>query len=174
MNHHGLFVKLMKRHIPTQLLIIFEKWFANAFTCVKWGLHFSVFFKPDCGIRQGGVLSPYLFAIYIDNIVESIINSSLGCHVRGMCVSVILYADDIVLLAPSIDALQKLIFLCENELCLLDMAINVKNLYVCVLGHVSMLIALMLAPVMVIKYSGPIACAILVFMYLLHVTLNVT
>ena len=28
--------------------------------------------KLDCGIRQGGVLSPYLFAIYIDSLTEKI------------------------------------------------------------------------------------------------------
>ena len=69
MNHHGLFMKLMKRSVPINLLLVMEKWFANNYTCVKWGSVFSVFFQLHCGIRQGGVLSPYLFALLIDDVI---------------------------------------------------------------------------------------------------------
>ena len=41
--------------------------------------------------------------------------------------SIILYADDILLLAPSIDSLQRLVNMCEHELGFLDLAINVKK-----------------------------------------------
>ena len=40
---------------------------------------------------------------------------------------VIVYADDILLLAPSVTKLQKLFRECEVELKLLDMAINSKK-----------------------------------------------
>jgi len=42
--------------------------------------------------------------------------SNYGCFVRSACVNVFLYADDIILLAPSIDALTKLLRLVEDEL----------------------------------------------------------
>ena len=45
---------------------------------------------------------------------------------KSHCVSVLLYADDI-LLAPSVTALQQLVFACEGELQWLDMSINVKK-----------------------------------------------
>src|SRR5664279_595369 len=60
----------------------------------------------------------------MNDIVSSTAKSAVGCHVKGMCVSVLLYADDILLLAPSVNALQKLVYLCESELRLLDMAIT--------------------------------------------------
>jgi len=44
---------------------------------------------------------------------------------QHVCVSVILYADDILLIAPSVTALQQLLYVCEAELGLLDMTINV-------------------------------------------------
>ena len=47
---------------------------------------------------------------------------------RGMFI--ILYADDILLIAPSIRQLSDLLLLCESELSSLDMTINVKNLVV--------------------------------------------
>jgi len=37
-NHQRMFIKLMKRHIPVDLLELLENWlFQSATTCVKWG-----------------------------------------------------------------------------------------------------------------------------------------
>ena len=127
MNHAGLFVKLMRRAVPYNLLAVLENWFAKCFTCVKWNFAYSQLYKLFCGVRQGGVLSPYLFAVYIDDIVIGIQKLGIGCHLGSICMSVFLYADDILLLAPSVDALQKLLTFCENELKTLDLSINAKK-----------------------------------------------
>jgi len=58
MNHHGLFIKLMKRNIPVQLLAVIEYWFSSGYTCVKWTSRVSCLLKLEYGVRQGGVLSP--------------------------------------------------------------------------------------------------------------------
>ena len=42
--------------------------------------------------------------------------------------SILLYADDILLVAPSVTALQRLLLLCEHELMWLDMSLNVKKI----------------------------------------------
>ena len=67
MNHHGLFVKLMDRNIPINLLMLIEHWFSVGVTCVKWRSIVSRFIGILSGIRQGGVLSPHFFAIYTVN-----------------------------------------------------------------------------------------------------------
>ena len=46
--------------------------------------------------------------------------SNVGCYYKLTCVSILLYADDILFLAPSITALQQLVFVCESELSWLD------------------------------------------------------
>ena len=61
MNHHGLFVKLMQRQIPVNLLVAIENWFDKCYTCVRWFSVQSNFFKLEIGIRQGGDLSPSIF-----------------------------------------------------------------------------------------------------------------
>jgi hypothetical protein len=69
---------------------------------------------------------PYLFSVYIDDIIETVVKQQIGCVYWSFVVSIILYADDILLLAPSVDSWQKLVNLCQLELSALDLAINVK------------------------------------------------
>ena len=88
-------------------------------TCVKWKSTYSAHFKIDFGVRQGSVLSPHLFAIYINDIANG-----LGFSQRAF---VVLYADDILLVAPSLTELQSLFKMCELELAWLDMCINTKK-----------------------------------------------
>jgi len=56
-------------------LRVIEHWFSIGNTCVKWGTYFSQSFQLLCGVRQGGVLSPYLFAVYTDSVYDV----SKGC-----------------------------------------------------------------------------------------------
>ena len=78
-------------------------------------------------MRQGGVLSPVLFAIFIDSVVDKVKSTGLGCYFFSVCVSIFLYADDILLIAPSVCALQTLLDACGKELTCLDMQINTKK-----------------------------------------------
>jgi len=59
------------------------------------------------GTRQGGVLSPWLFARYIK--LTKVVTSKVGCNVGGEFINILAYADDIVLLAPSWCGLQYLL-----------------------------------------------------------------
>jgi len=54
------------------LLVLLEKWFEMSVTCVRWHGHDSEFFRLIAGVRQGGVLSPFLFAIFVDDIVKKV------------------------------------------------------------------------------------------------------
>ena len=89
---------------------------------------------------------PHLFAIYIDSVVKKVSDSKNGCYIKGRCMSILLYADDILLVAPSVTALQQLLLLCEQELMWLDMSLNVKNQCVYVLEPDLRLNAVILSP----------------------------
>jgi len=72
------------------------------------------------GVRQGSVWSPFLFAVYLDDL-------SKVCSPFDACY-IILYADDILLISPSITNLERLLDRCEHELAWLDiMSINLKK-----------------------------------------------
>jgi len=81
----------------------------------------------QCDVRQGGVLSPYLFACYIDDIIYFLQSSGLGCRYKGTPVCIFVYADDIMLIAPSVSALQEMLIICEQQLSIIEMALNPKK-----------------------------------------------
>ena len=85
---------------------------ARSWSDDKWSYMFTINF----GVRQGSVLSPVLFAIYINDVCT--------CSKFHRHSYVILYADDILLLAPSVTILDTS---CELELTYLDMAVNSKK-----------------------------------------------
>ena len=62
----------------------------------KKGILFCRLFALSCGNRQEGVLSPYLVAMYIDNLVDRIRNCPFGCFINNVCMSILLYAGDIL------------------------------------------------------------------------------
>ena len=106
----------MKRRLPVELLNILIYWLDNCSSCTRWNGVFSQFFKLTFGVRQGSVLSPFLFAIYLVDIIDYCFND--------MSSFIILYADNIVLLAQSVGELQHILSVCERELSWLDMNIN--------------------------------------------------
>ena len=118
-NHHALLLKLMDRLVPTELLSLFETWLNNCFSCVKWNNSWSDYFNVDLGVRQGSVLAPLLFAVYIDDIAE------LFSFRRG--VHIVIYADDIILVTSSVSELQNALSLCQSELESLDMSLNARK-----------------------------------------------
>jgi len=123
-NHYALLIKLMHRNLPVQLLTILELWFSISATCVSWNGHFSALYSLTVGVRQGGVLSPFIFAVFIDGIVDKAKSSNVGCYVSTTCCCIFLYADDILLIAPSVSGLQTLSNACEEELSAPNMFIN--------------------------------------------------
>ena len=85
------------------------KWMTQSFETVLEGIRSLMLASfGQLRKRQGGVLSPYLFSIFIDDLVKYVIKASVVCRIRVICTAIFLYADDVILLAPSVCALQSL------------------------------------------------------------------
>ena len=84
--------------------------------CVRWDNVDSKSFKVTNGVRQGSSTSSYLFSVYIDALFLQLEASGLGCYVDDQFLGVFGYADDVVLLSPSLEGLQKMLDIC-NKFC---------------------------------------------------------
>ena len=81
---------------------------------VRWECSFSAYFDVLSGIKQGGVLSPRIFILYVNELIERLRRSGIGCHLFSLFVACIMYANDLCLIAPSRGAMQRLLKICEN------------------------------------------------------------
>ena len=75
----------------------------------KWKDSLSDNFSIGNGVRQGVVLSPLLFTLYIDMLFIRLQDIGLGCHVGP----IFGYADDVALVAPTLYAMDTIIKVCE-------------------------------------------------------------
>ena len=134
-NHFGLYLKLMKRNIPPKFLLVLMNWYSKCSALVRWNGVFSSAFNIPCGVRQGGVLSPVLFNIYVNDIIANLSSSQLGCSICNMYVGCVMYADDLLLMSASLTKLQKMIDICVAEACYLDMKFNATKSVVMRIGQ---------------------------------------
>jgi len=79
------------------------------------------------GTRQGSLLSPFLFNIYLSDMLIHLRDSGVGCSYAGKMTNILAYADDLVLLAPTWAGLQLLLHMLEHYSVILDMTVNIKK-----------------------------------------------
>ena len=80
--------------------------------CVRWGSSISSSFRVANGVRQGGILSPHLFNVYVDDLSQILNRCRTGC--LSGTINHLMYADDLVLLSPSATGLRELLCACEE------------------------------------------------------------
>ena len=114
LNHWCLFRKLLDRGIPVIIVRLFHIWYTSQLYYVRWGSTLSSGFHVSNGVRQGSLISPIFFNIYVNDLSNVLNSKRCGCNLNGVNYNHLLYADDTILLAPSPSALQKLITICER------------------------------------------------------------
>ena len=89
-------------------------WYENQSFQVKWGNVLSSNFSTTCGLRQGSLLSPILFNVFMNDLSDRLKESGVGLHIKEEWYNNIMYADDVALVSPSASGLQDLINICEQ------------------------------------------------------------
>jgi len=78
-------------------------------SCVLVGRKRSEWFVVEAGVRQGCILSPILFAIFIEGLARALKRVKVSSTLEGVKFNIALFADDLVILAESREDLQKLL-----------------------------------------------------------------
>lgn len=123
-NHNILFKKLLKIGIHPLIVRIFSTWYSTQSFCIRWASSLSSHFTVRNGTRQGSILSPLFFNIYTDNLSFTLKSIPVGCYINNRCLNHLMYADDMILIAPSPVALQELVQVCEAFIKENDLQLN--------------------------------------------------
>ena len=125
--HSGLFLKLIERKAPKIFLDIIITWYDGLYCRVQWDGHYSEWFHVSAGVRQGGILSPDFYSIYVDDLVGILQSSGVGCYIANTFAALLMYADDMAVLSPSLKGLNKLLHLCEEYCLEWDIGLNAQK-----------------------------------------------
>ena len=106
MEHKKIFRKLYDK-IPIVFLRILIVIYLGQKCFIRWNSSDSSYFSVQNGVRQGAVLSPLLFSLYVNDLIEMLRASGMGCYVGQKFFGIVAYADDILLIAPRREVLQK-------------------------------------------------------------------
>ena len=72
------------------LINVIINWYENLHVVVRWDGYCSMSLKVTSGVRQGGVLSPVLFNIYVDCLISELRKLGLGCYMHGVYIGCIM------------------------------------------------------------------------------------
>ena len=133
-SHYGIFLKLIGRNVPLCFLRIIMFLYLNMRSRCQWRGSFSEYFDVLTGTKQGGVISPRIFTLYVDDLIARLRKRGIGCHIIELFIACLFYADDLCLIAPTRSAMQELINCCQEyceEFCL---SFNVKKSKILLFG----------------------------------------
>ena len=113
-NFDELFKKLRSRKFPPVVLRLIIFIYLNQSCFIRWNSVESDSFSVKNGVRQGAILSPSLFCVYLDTLLCCLRDAGVGCHVGGSFLGALGYADDVTLLSPTRQGLQVMLKICED------------------------------------------------------------
>ena len=113
-RYDKLFSLLIRREVPPIVLRALLDLYERQQLCTRWKGHVSELFSTSNGIRQGGVISPVLFCVYLDELLLRLEQKRTGCYIGKHFYGAIGYADDLTLLSPTISGLNEMLSICED------------------------------------------------------------
>ena len=119
-------------------------WYTNSQACIKLDGYCTEFITINSGVKQGGILSPLFYNVYVDDLMKELKHKNLGCTIGGLYFGTVFYADDIILLlsvfyaddiillGASVRKTKEMVKICCNYCCRYGIHINpTKTKWMC-------------------------------------------
>ena len=121
---NSLWYKLSSIGLSNKFVILLKKLYEGTTSQVWDGSELSKPFTVSQGVKQGCLLSPVLFSLYLNDLNDVLPH---GVTIAGIKIKVLLYADDIVLLSNSPVELQKMIDALYNYCSMWGLILNLNK-----------------------------------------------
>ena len=111
----GLFLKLIDK-MESPIWNLLKKYYDSSRGVILDEITntFSDPFDIETGVKQGGHLSSFEYNALVDELIQNIIDMEIGAHIGVINVSIIVYADDILIICPRSKHLQMILDRCEE------------------------------------------------------------
>ena len=128
-KYHILWKVLQQMGIPQHLVELIKNLYEDQEAAVRTPFGLTEWFNIQKGVRQGCILSPWLFNLYAEHIMRKagLDEAKEGVKIAGKNINNLRYADDTTLLAESKEDLERLIYRVKEESALAGLFLNIKK-----------------------------------------------
>jgi hypothetical protein len=126
-NHYALLKAMHQKGMPVYMIKLFADWWGKMKDVVMWRGKSSMSFLVGSGVPQGSLLGGKFFNLMMDSVLEMLKLNDLGCHVGGEFAGALAYADDLILLSPSVICMQEMLTKCSEKLGTMGLKFNVAK-----------------------------------------------
>ena len=126
-EHEYLYHKLFNYNINGKIYNSIKNIYNHPHSCVQLNGQLSPWFEVTAGVQQGDSSSPLLFALFINDLADEVRNAGSGVCMGGEQVSLLMYADDRVLISDNEKGAQKQLDVMSAWCGWWGMKINARN-----------------------------------------------
>ena len=134
---YGILKRIWDLGINGKFFNLLRNWYQNNKAAVLVENNQTEFFETKIGLKQGSVLSPILFDLFISTLPKEMKELNLGISIDNCWVGMELFADDIAILANSEEELQQMLKVVENWCNKWKMIININKTKLVYFNHKS-------------------------------------
>ena len=127
-NRNSLWYKMIKEGIDGKIFKVLKSLYSDIKLCVRHMNSISDFFASDIGLLQGEITSPILFSLFVNDIELSLqYNINAGLSLEELCIYLLLFADDAVLMSETREGLQMSLIQLEEYCLKWNLYVNVEK-----------------------------------------------
>ena len=133
--HKGLLLKLLQYNFPSYIWTIIKNWYSDCSAAVLWNSSTSRSFQINQGVRQGSVLSPFLYTIFVNDLLVKLSESGHGVKIGEIYCGSPMFADDLALIDESPAGLQQMLDIVSAYAMELKYEFNANKSAILVIGE---------------------------------------